>query len=321
MDDSIGALLRMKASMKIFQTAFLHPRYWLNWMGLFLMRLSVFLPVQIQVWLGNLLGKLMWFFAKERMRIARRNLEMCFPEWSEKRREQLLRQTMQTMGMMPIETALSWWGTDKALAKRVEYIGLEHLEAAKARGKGVILLTGHFTSMELGGRLVILRQPTYVMFRELKAPLFNSVMLKYRNLHGEGIILQADMRGMLRALKKNKVVWYAPDQDFGRRNSVFATFFGVQAATVPATARIAKMSGASVLPYVPRRLPDGRYQIEFSPVLEHFPTGDELADAQRINDWVEVQVRKYPEQYLWVHRRFKTQPEGKGLLYKKRSMT
>lgn len=319
MDDSIGALLRMKATMKIFQTAFLHPRYWLNWIGLLLMRLSVFLPARMQVWVGHLLGQMMWLFAKERVRIARRNLELCFPEWSQKQQEALLRKTMQTMGMMPIETALSWWGSDKSLAKRVEYIGMEHLEAAKARGKGVILLTGHFTSMELGGRLVILRQPTYVMFRELKEPLFNAVMLKYRNLHGEGTILQADMRGMVRALKKNKVVWYAPDQDFGRRYSVFATFFGVQAATVPATARIAKMSGASVLPYVPRRLSDGRYQIEFSPMLENFPTEDELTDAQRINDWVEAQVRKFPEQYLWVHRRFKTQPEGKGLLYKKHS--
>lgn len=316
MDDSIDALLKMKTSMKIFQPRFLHPRFWPNWIGLLLMRLSVFLPARLQLLIGKMLGQLIWLFAKDRARIARRNLELCFPELSVSARQKLLQKNLQTMGMMPIETAMSWWGSDENLAKRVDYIGLEHLEAAKARGKGVILLTGHFTSMELGGRFVILRQPTYVLFRELKSPLFNAVMLKYRNFHGEGTILQADMRGMLRALKKNKVVWYAPDQDFGRRTSVFATFFGVQAATVPATARIAKMSGASVVPYVPRRLKNGRYLIEFSPALSPFPIGDELIDAQHINDWVETQVRKAPEQYLWVHRRFKTQPEGKGLLYK-----
>jgi len=143
------------------------------------------------------------------------------------------------------------------------------------------------------------------------------VMLHQRQRHSEGTILQADMRGMLRALKKNKVVWYAPDQDFGRRTSVFAKFFGIKAATIPATARLAKMSGAAVVPYVPRRLPNGNYSIDIGPAWENYPIGDELADAQRVNDWVEAEIKKSPTQYLWVHRRFKTQPEGKGLFYKK----
>jgi len=124
---------------------------------------------------------------------------------------------------------------------------------------------------------------------------------------------------LLRALKKNKVVWYAPDQDFGRRTSVFAKFFGINAATIPATARLAKMSGTSIVPYVPRRLANGNYSIDIGPAWENYPSGDELADAQRVNDWVEAEIRKSPMQYLWVHRRFKTQPEGKGLFYKKLS--
>ena len=221
------------------------------------------------------------------------------------------------MGMLLIETALSWWASGPSLEKRVRYEGLEHLEAGLAAGKGVILLTGHFTSMELGGRLMMLKQPCYVMFRPLKNPLFNAVMVNARTYHSEGIVLQDDPRAMVRALRKNKVVWYAPDQDYGRKLSVFAKFFGLTAATVPATARLVKMSKAKVIPFVPRREADGTYVLTLSPALENFPTGDDVADAQSINDLIEKEVRQTPEQYYWVHRRFKTQPEGKkGTLYK-----
>ncbi len=305
--------------MKILSKKFLHPRFWPNWLGLGLMRISVYLPKSWQLFAGHSLGRLMRLFMKDRERVAKRNLELCFPDMTPQARKNLLSENMLTMGMMPIETAISWWASDKSLEKRVEYRGLEHIQNALAKGKGVLLLTGHFTSMELGGRLIMLKQPCYVMFRELKSPLFNAVMMHQRQRHSEGTILQADMRGMLRALKKNKVVWYAPDQDFGRRTSVFAKFFGINAATIPATARLAKMSGTSIVPYVPRRLANGNYSIDIGPAWENYPSGDELADAQIVNDWVESEIRKSPMQYLWVHRRFKTQPEGKGLFYKKLS--
>jgi KDO2-lipid IV(A) lauroyltransferase len=279
------------------------------------MRLSIYLPSWLQLLLGRLLAVVMRPFSRGRRRVARRNLALCYPEMPKAERENLLAEHMNTLGMMMIETAMSWWASDKALAKRVRYQGLEHLEAAKAKGNGVILLTGHFTSMELGGRLIMLKTPAYVMFRKLKNPLFNAVMMRARTYHSEGIVLRDDPRAMLRALRKNKVVWYAPDQDFGPKLSLYAKFFGVQAATVPATARMAKMSGAAVVPFVPRREADGSYTITVSPALEDFPSGDDLADSQRINDWVEQEVRISPEQYLWIHRRFKTQPDGKGHLY------
>lgn len=316
-NDSIGATLSTEHSlMKIFQKQFLHPRYWLSWLGLALMRLSVYLPGRLQVWIGNGIGTAMRCLMSSRTRVARRNLELCFPELSHAERERLLKQFMNTMGMMMIETALSWWASDKALSRRVTYTGLEHLEAAKASGKGVILLTGHFTSMEMGGRAIMMKMPAYVMFRKLKNPLFNAVMMRSRTFHSEGIVMRDDIKAMLRALKKGKLVWYAPDQDFGPRNSIFATFFGVKAATIPATARMVKMTKAKVVPFVPRRNKDGSYTISIFPAWDDYPSGDEVADAQRINDWVEQQVRQSPEQYFWVHRRFKTQPEGKGLLYK-----
>ncbi|MBE0439536.1 MAG: LpxL/LpxP family Kdo(2)-lipid IV(A) lauroyl/palmitoleoyl acyltransferase [Gammaproteobacteria bacterium] len=303
--------------MNIFQWQFLHPRFWLSWLGLGLMRVSVYLPVSMQLSAASTLAWIMSPFVGKRKKIALRNLELCFPELPEQQRQQLLDANFRTMGMMLIETALSWWASDERLQKRVKYEGLEHLEAAKQRGKGVILLTGHFTSMELGGRLIMLKTPCYVMFRELKNPLFNAVMMKNRLHHSEGIVLREDPRSMLRALKQNKVVWYAPDQDFGSKMSIFPTFFGVRAATVPATARMVKMTGATVLPFVPRRQADGRYTITIGPALTDFPSGDDIKDAQRINDIVEQEIRKSPEQYYWVHRRFKTQPDSdKASLYK-----
>ena len=303
--------------MTPFQKPFLHPRYWPSWLGLGLMRLSVYLPVRLQMLSGRLIAWVITPLTASRRRVAQRNLALCFPELTEQQREDLLDENMRTMGMLLLETALSWWASDRSLAKRVRYECLEHLEAGLAKGKGVILLTGHFTSMELGGRLIMLKKPCYVMFRELKNPLFNAVMVQARTYHSEGIVLQEDPRAMVRALRKNKIVWYAPDQDYGRKLSIFAKFFGNTAATVPATARIAKMSGAAVVPFVPRREQDGTYTLTLSPTLENFPTGDDVADAQRINDLIEKEVRQSPEQYYWVHRRFKTQPEGKkGSLYK-----
>jgi KDO2-lipid IV(A) lauroyltransferase len=303
--------------MKIFQWQFAHPRYWSNWFGLLLMRLSVYLPTRLQLWAGKLMALLMKPLMKKRNRIAARNIELCFPDWTSQQRQQLLDKTIQTMGMMTIETALSWWASDKSLESRVRYEGLEYLEQALAKGKGVILLTGHFTSMELGGRLIMLKTPCHVMFQQLKNPLFNAVMMQARTFHSDGIVLRDDPRPLVRALRKNKVVWYAPDQDFGRKTSVFAKFFGVQAATIQATARIAKMSGAAIIPFVPRREQDGSYTLSLGAPLEGFPVGDDIEDAQRINDIIEKEIRKSPEQYLWAHRRFKTQPGGKGLLYKK----
>lgn len=302
--------------MKLLQAQFFHPRFWPSWLGLLLMRLSIYCPIRMQLWMAKVLAFLMKSAMKKRRRIAKRNIELCFPELSDKQRQQLLEKNQLTMGMMMIETAMSWWGSERRLQKRVRYQGLEHLDEALQKGKGVILLSGHFTSMEIGGRLIMLKHPCYVMFRELKNPLFNAFMMRARTHHSEGVIMQRDPRAMVRALRKNKIVWYAPDQDHGKKQSVFAKFFGVQASTVIATARLAKMSGAAVIPFSPRRDENGHYTLSLGAPLIDFPTGDDIADAQRINDIIEHEIRQSPAQYLWAHRRFKTQPEGKGLLYK-----
>ncbi len=304
------------ANMTVFKWQYLHPRFWGTWLVLGLMRLSVWLPRPIQLALGRLLSIIMRPFLGKRIAIAQRNIALCFPEWTAQQRTQVLTENNQAAGIMLIETAISWWGTKKALRKRVEFEGLAHLEKALQKGKGVILLTGHFTSLEMGGRLMALEVPIYAMFRPMKNALFNAVMVAARKRALEGLVLQDSPRNMLRILKKNKVVWYAPDQDYGSRNSVQATFFGVPAATITATRKIAKMSGAEVVPFIPKREKDGSHTITVLPAIVDFPSGDDLADAQRINGIIEDAVREMPAQYFWVHRRFKTQPEGKGLLYK-----
>jgi KDO2-lipid IV(A) lauroyltransferase len=301
--------------MQLLQWRFFHPRFWFTWLGLGVMWLTIFLPANVQIALGRLLSILARPLLSKKIFIANRNLELCLPELSPQQRQQLIKDNLAMSSGMLLETASSWWASDKALKKRVTYQGLEHLEAAKAKDKGIILLTGHFTSMEMGGRLMMMKTPCYVMFRHLNNQLFNEVMMGARTFHSEGVIMRDDPRAMLRALRKNKVVWYAPDQDFGLTNSVFATFFGVQAATITATARMAKLSGATVLPFVPLKDKHGHYTIKICPAFENFPSGDDLADAQKVNDWLEQEVRLAPEQYLWVHRRFKTQPEGNHLLY------
>ncbi|HAQ50336.1 MAG TPA: lipid A biosynthesis acyltransferase [Gammaproteobacteria bacterium] len=302
--------------MKVKYPQFVHPRFWPSWGVLMLMRLAVYLPKPIQHSLTYLIAIVMQPFTRKRQRIAERNLMLCFPEWSKEKRHRLLKENMHKTAGMLIETAMSWWAHDKVLAKRADYQGLEHLTNALAKGKGVILLTGHFTSMEMGGRLMMQKVPCHVMFRPVNNRLLNHVMMRAREHHSEGIILREDPRAMLRALRKNKVVWYAPDQDFGPKPSIFVPFFGRPAATVPAVSRMAKMSGAAVIPFVPKQGKDGDYTLTLSAPIEDFPTDDEYADTARINAWFEQVITEIPEQYYWVHRRFKTQENrNKGDLY------
>ncbi len=294
-----------------------HPKYWPSWLALGLSYLTIYCPPFLQRGIATGIAFLSRPLFRKRFQIAARNLELCYPNWSPAQRHALLNKLRFSIGMMPIETAMSWWSNARRLSQRVHYQGMEHLIQALEEGKGVILLTAHFTSMEIGGRLVMLKVPCHVMFREMNNPVFNAAMLKARRSHSQGTILQDNPKAVIRALRQNHVVWYAPDQDLGPKPSIYARFFGINAATITATARLAKISGARIIPFIPRREKNGHYTLIFRPPLTQFPSGDDQADAQRINDILEQEIRKIPDQYFWVHRRFKTQPEGKGLLYQK----
>ncbi|MDS4020003.1 MAG: LpxL/LpxP family Kdo(2)-lipid IV(A) lauroyl/palmitoleoyl acyltransferase [Candidatus Competibacter sp.] len=302
---------------RLFDWHFLAPRYWPVWLGLGLMKCMAVLPFRWQLAAGGRMGRLLGKIARRRRRIAAINLELCFPEWSPAERNTLLEQHFAALGIGLFETAMAWWAPDEKLRGLARVEGAEHLERALAEGKGVILLTGHFTTLELGARFITWHQPFHAMYRSHKNPLYETVMRRERERRSRFPPLpHEDLRGLLRAFRKGRAVWYAPDQNHGRRNSVFVPFFGIPACTITATSRLAALSGAAVVPYFPRRLAGtAGYEVVILPALEHFPGGDVTADTHRINELLEHYVRRAPDQYLWVHRRFKTRPLGSPGLY------
>jgi len=301
------------------QASLWSPRYWPVHIGMALGWLVAQLPFRVQMALGRALGTLAYYLMPGRRRIARTNLGLCFPELDSDARRELLRAHFRSLGLGVIETAMSWWTPAAQLRDLAQPEGLEHLRAALTTGHGVILLSAHFTTLEIGGRLLSLQTPFHVLYRRHKNAAFEAVMQRARARHFEKAISRDDMRGMLKSLKANMPVWYAPDQNYGAEHSIFVSFFGIPASTITATARLARISGARVVPFFQERLSGaGGYRLKLYPALDNFPTDDEAADTQRINDLIEAEIRKIPAQYLWAHRRFKTRPPGAAPVYKGR---
>lgn len=302
------------------QASLWSPRYWPVHVGMALGWLVAQLPFRVQMALGKILGNAAYYLMRGRRRIARTNLGLCFPELDTDARRALLREHFRSLGLGVVETAMCWWAPAGRLRGLAHIEGLEHLHAALAAGRGVILLSAHFTTLEIGGRLLSLHAPFHVLYRRHKNAAFEAVMQRARERHFEKAISRDDMRGMLRSLKANMPVWYAPDQNYGAEHSIFVSFFGIPASTITATTRLARISGAQVVPFFQERLPGAAgYRLKLSPALQNFPTDDEAADTQRINDLIETEIRKIPAQYLWAHRRFKTRPPGAAPVYKGRT--
>ena len=281
------------------------------------MRLIAVLPYSAQLFVGRRLGDLMYLLSPGHRRVARINLRLCLPEIDENERRKLVRLTFQSVGISLTESAFSWWGSEPSLRRIHRIEGLEHLNKALEQGTGALLLGGHYTTLEISGRFLALHndavQPIY---KPAHNELFNAVMVHCRTRLFDDLLVNRDMRTIIRNLKNNKVVWYAPDQDFGRAQTVFAPFMGIEAASLTMTSRIAKLSKAPVLPFYSQRLPGNQgYLIRLMPPLDDFPSGDDVLDCTRVNQAIEQQVRDAPEQYLWLHRRFKTRPEGEASLY------
>ncbi len=301
-----------------FRRAFLHPRFWPLWLGLGLLWLVVQLPYAVLLRLGRVLGALMLLGAGSRRRIAARNLELCFPELSAAERRRLLRDNFASTGIAFCEMAMSWWWPRARLARLAHVEGLEHLQAAQREGQGVILMSLHFTTLEIGAALLGQRHTIDGMYREHKNPLFDFIQRRGRERHNPdaSAIEREDVRAMLKVLRAGRAIWYAPDQDYGRKQSIFVPLFGIPAATVTATSKFARLGKAKVVPFTQQRLADGSgYRLVVHPPLEDFPGVSEEADCLRINRWIEQAVRECPAQYLWAHRRFKTRPEGEPKLY------
>jgi KDO2-lipid IV(A) lauroyltransferase len=295
---------------------FVAPRYWRIWILLAAMRLVYLLPMRAQRALGASCGRAALRLLHERPEIARRNLAACFPELSGAEREALLRRHFESLGIAVFETAVVWWAPDARLLPLARPEGLEHLEAALARGHGALLFSAHFTCLEMGARLLCAYTPLHVMYRQHENPLWEEVLRRGRDRHAEKVIRRQDVRALVRSLRENKAVWFAPDQaPQPSKDTALVPFFHDDALTNTSTSRIARITGAAVLPFFPQRLPDGRYRLVIGTPLEHFPSADPVADAARLNALIEARVRAAPEQYLWIHRRFKRRPAGYPDLY------
>ena len=282
-----------------------HPRYWPTWIALGVLRAFSQLPYPVLLWLGRRIGDLLVRLPLSFVRIARRNLELCLPELSPVQRERLLKEHFHSIGIGMFETAIAWWSPDERIERLTRLEGEEHLQAALARGRGAILLSAHFTTLEIGGRVLCDRMPTNIMYRPTKNPVLERFLASNRSRKARRAIKRDDIRTLVTALKSNEPVWYAPDQSYRKKGAEMVPFFGIPAATNTATSRLARMTGAAVLPFFPERLPRGGYRMVIHPMLEDFPSDSPAADAQRFNELLEAQVRRVPGQYLWLHRRFK----------------
>ncbi len=282
------------------------------------MRILAVLPFRVQLLIGKLIGHLFYRIARYRREIAQTNIRLCFPELSPQEQEKRVRDHFHSVGIAISETALSWWGSDKQLEKLLHIEGLEYLQAELQKGHGAILLGAHYTTLEISGFLLSLVQNVAVTYQDLRNPLFNQVMINVRKRKFDPVISRHDIRSMIKILRANKVVWFATDQDSGIKNTLFIPFFNQLAATQTASSRMAKITKAPVLPFISTRLDNSGYKITILPPIENFPSDDIEQDIIRTNQIIEAQIRKAPEQYLWIHRRFKTRPEGMPKLYRKK---
>ena len=274
------------------------------------------MPLAVSFNLGRGLGLLLYRFASKRRAIAEVNIALCFPNLSSSEQAAVVKESMISVGITFFEAGAALWGQADKFKHRHTIEGLEHIEKAQAEGRGALLLGAHFTTIDVAGRIVAYYQRVDTVYRKHKNPVMAYQVTKARDQFGDSI-LRSDMGKLVKTLRRGNLAWYAPDQDYGAKHSVFAPFFGQQAATVTGSARIAKVSRSALLPFSHYRDERGHYRVVIKPALENFPSGDDIADATVVNQHIEAAIAECPEQYLWVHRRFKTRPKGEPRPYKK----
>ena len=292
----------------------LQPRHWPTFAWLGVAFIAARLPWTLQRALGRGIGWLALHLARSRRRAAEVNLKLCFPEKDEAWRQRLLRDSFDALGVGVFEFARAWWGKIDVIRPQVQWEGLEHLKALQAEGRGVLLVSGHFMTLEMCGRLLCDHVPLAGMYRKYRNPVMEWAVKSGRLKYACAMFANEDIRATVRHLKKGGFLWYAPDQDMRGKDSVFVPFFGMPASTITATHQFARMTGCAVVPYFHRRVGSG-YVLKIAPPLPGCPTDDAVADTAQVNAAIEQMVREAPDQYLWIHRRFKRQPEGRSHFY------
>jgi len=289
---------------------YLAPSTWPTWFGLALLRIVCWLPHSTALAIGRGIGYLGHLLGGTRRAIVRRNIELCFPELTHDERDDLARRHFAAIGISLIEMGLGRWATDKHLTSLTTIEGVDHVLQAVNDGIGVILLSAHFTTLEISGRVLSLHIPPFAaVYRKSRDTFVTEVLRSGRERSAADTIEKRDIKSMVRKLREGGIVWYAPDQSYNRKGAEVIPFFGVPSMHTTATSTLARLGRAVTLPYFPERLPDGRYHLRILPPLDDFPGDDLVADTNKYIEVLEEQVRRCPEQYLWVHRKFKGLPD------------
>jgi len=274
------------------------------------------LPLPILARIGQGLGMLLYIFARERRFVVHTNLRLCFPQWTQTQRNRVARAHFRAIGRGILEQGIGWWASPERIRRLVRVEGRQYLEEA-IKGQ-VIVLALHFVGVDMGAIRMSSEHSMATVYAQQKNPVFDALLRKARTRFGHNRLLsrQDGIRAVVKSMREGWSLFYLPDMDFGPQGSIFVPFFGVQAATVTGLSRIAKLTGARVLPFVTRELPGGQgYEARFYPLWENFPGNDVIADTRRMNAFIEERVMETPEQYYWVHKRFKTRPPGEARFY------
>ncbi len=272
------------------------------------------LPLPLLRALGALLGHLLFRFARRRRNITLTNLRLCFPELSDSQRNDLAHRHFVAFARAFLDRTLGWWASPARLKRLVRITGQTHLHDPE--GHPIIILAPHFVGLDAGGTRVSMDEHVVSVYSNQKNPVFNRVLLNGRLRFNSPLLLsrQDGMRRAVKAMKEGLPFYYLPDMDFGPQDSIFVPFFGVPAATIPAVSRLARLTGARVVPCITRQVADG-YETTLHPPWTDFPGESVEADTARMNRFIEDQARTMPEQYYWLHKRFKTRPPGEASFY------
>jgi KDO2-lipid IV(A) lauroyltransferase len=308
-------LLRMKAIKE--RLSLISPLTWPAWIGLGCLWLITRLPYSCQKHIGHALGKITYWCSPKLRHITETNIRLCFPRLSAAESSILVKKNFASLGMGIIETAMAWWVSDKRLSQcKIKITGVEFADAAFAKGNGILLLSPHFSCLEMIGRLLGARYKFAAMYRPHKIRLIAYIQERFREKYQIKHIARHRMREVLHTFQENMAVWYAYDIDAGPKRSVFAPFFGIETASLTSVSRLVEMTGAAVVPIEFYRLDDEwGYEINLHPALENFPGTSREDDAGRLNAHLEAAIRNKPEQYIWQYKRFKTRPAGEKRFY------
>jgi KDO2-lipid IV(A) lauroyltransferase len=291
----------MKTALTYLLVAFLWLLHWL--------------PLPVLRTLGWGLGRILYPLARRRRDITLTNLRLCFPQMTEEERDKLARAHFVAFSRAVLDRTLGWWASRERLERIIRITGAGYLE--DPHGRPVIVLSPHFVGLDAGGTRTSMLIAGCSVYSNQSNPVINKLLHYGRMRFNEARLLsrQEGMRKIVKALKDGYPFYYLPDMDFGRKESIFVPFFGVQAATIPALSRLVRLTGARVVPCITRQVPDG-YEVELMPPWENYPGASVEADTEFVNKFIESQVLRMPEQYFWLHKRFKTRPPGEQRFYK-----